>query len=86
MKENVGNWKADLPKPLYLGHRSVGVLAYVLLTGHSPFGGNTKQETFLNISQGHVDFPEELFEGVSETAMDFITRLLIVEPGWERES
>ncbi|KAK8390013.1 hypothetical protein O3P69_012905 [Scylla paramamosain] len=60
---------------------SVGVLAYVLLTGHSPFGGNTKQETFLNISQGHVDFPEELFEGVSGTAMDFITRLLIVEPG-----
>ncbi|XP_045103265.1 death-associated protein kinase related-like [Portunus trituberculatus] len=60
---------------------SVGVLAYVLLTGHSPFGGNTKQETFLNISQGHVDFPEELFEGVSEPAMDFITRLLIVEPG-----
>lgn len=60
---------------------SVGVLAYVLLTGHSPFGGNTKQETFLNISQGQVDFPEELFSGVSSAAIDFITQLLIVDPG-----
>ncbi|KAG0714121.1 Death-associated protein kinase related [Chionoecetes opilio] len=59
---------------------SVGVLAYVLLTGHSPFGGNTKQETFLNISQGQLDFPEDLFEGVSEAALDFITQLLIVDP------
>ncbi|XP_033254987.1 death-associated protein kinase related-like [Drosophila miranda] len=29
---------------------SVGVLTYVLLSGFSPFGGNTKQETFLNIN------------------------------------
>ncbi|ROT82889.1 hypothetical protein C7M84_023937 [Penaeus vannamei] len=59
---------------------SVGVLTYVLLTGHSPFGGDTKQETFLNISQGHVDFPEDLFGDVSEQAKDFISHLLVVEP------
>ncbi|XP_063601836.1 uncharacterized protein LOC134777975 [Penaeus indicus] len=59
---------------------SVGVLTYVLLTGHSPFGGDTKQETFLNISQGHVDFPEDLFEGVSQQGKDFISHLLVVDP------
>lgn len=59
---------------------SVGVLVYVLLTGHSPFGGDTKQETFLNISQGQVDFPEDLFNNVSTQAIDFITHLLIVDP------
>ncbi|CAL4068028.1 unnamed protein product, partial [Meganyctiphanes norvegica] len=59
---------------------SVGVLAYVLLTGHSPFGGDTKQETFLNISQGKLDFEEDLFENVSGEAMDFISRLIVVNP------
>lgn len=59
---------------------SVGVLTYVLLTGHSPFGGDTKQETFLNISQGQVDFPKDLFCDVSDQAIDFITRLLVVDP------
>ncbi|XP_043199815.1 death-associated protein kinase related-like isoform X2 [Amphibalanus amphitrite] len=58
---------------------SVGVLAYVLLSGHSPFGGDTKQETFCNISQGQLDFPEELFGDVSQPALDFISALLIVE-------
>lgn len=58
----------------------MGVLTYVLLTGHSPFGGDSKQETFLNISQGQVDFPKDLFCDVSDQAIDFITRLLIVDP------
>lgn len=51
---------------------SVGVLTYVLLTGCSPFGGDTKQETFLNISKCSLTFPEELFEDVSPVAIDFI--------------
>uniref|UniRef100_A0A1B0CBV1 Protein kinase domain-containing protein n=2 Tax=Lutzomyia longipalpis TaxID=7200 RepID=A0A1B0CBV1_LUTLO len=59
---------------------SVGVLAYVLLTGCSPFGGDTKQETFLNISQCSLTFPEELFEGVSAEAIDFIRSALRIKP------
>jgi serine/threonine protein kinase len=61
--------------------RSLGVTAYVLLTGFSPFGGETDQETFCNISRAEVDFPEELFEDVSEEAQDFIRRLLVRDPG-----
>ncbi|XP_076319759.1 serine/threonine-protein kinase 17B-like isoform X2 [Tachypleus tridentatus] len=59
---------------------SIGVLAYVLLSGHTPFGGETKQETFWNITSRNVEFPEELFGGVSNDAKDFIQRLLITEP------
>jgi len=64
-----------------LFHRSLGVTTYVLLTGFSPFGGETDQETFCNISRAEVDFPEELFEDVSEDAQDFIRHLLVRDPG-----
>uniref|UniRef100_W8AHJ8 non-specific serine/threonine protein kinase n=1 Tax=Ceratitis capitata TaxID=7213 RepID=W8AHJ8_CERCA len=59
---------------------SVGVLAYVLLSGFSPFGGETKQETFLNISQCALTFPDKLFGGVSAVAIDFIRRALRIKP------
>lgn len=62
--------------------RSVGVLAYVLLSGYSPFAGETKQETFCNISQCTLNFPDELFEGVSEAARDFIRTTLQTDPGY----
>ncbi|XP_073970697.1 uncharacterized protein isoform X2 [Rhodnius prolixus] len=60
---------------------SLGVTTYVLLTGFSPFGGETDQETFLNISRAQVDFPDELFEDVSEEAKDFVKKLLVRNPG-----
>ncbi|XP_067641525.1 death-associated protein kinase related isoform X2 [Eurosta solidaginis] len=59
---------------------SVGVLAYVLLSGFSPFGGETKQETFLNISQCALTFPDKLFGGVSAAAIDFMRRALRIKP------
>lgn len=59
---------------------SLGVLAYVLLTGFSPFGGDTDQETLRNISSANLDFPSELFEGVSDEAKDFITDCLQRDP------
>jgi serine/threonine protein kinase len=60
--------------------RSIGVLTYVLLTGCSPFGGETDQETLLNITQAHLDFPEELFAHISRDAQDFIKALLNKSP------
>jgi len=57
------------------------VTAYALLTGFSPFGGDTDQETFCNISNADVDFPDELFEDVSAEAVDFIRKLLVKDPG-----
>ncbi|XP_074658860.1 serine/threonine-protein kinase 17A-like isoform X2 [Tubulanus polymorphus] len=59
---------------------SIGVLAYVMLTGHSPFLGETKQETFLNISQINVEYPDDLFKNISSNARDFIAKLLVKDP------
>ncbi|KAE9540870.1 hypothetical protein AGLY_004115, partial [Aphis glycines] len=59
---------------------SLGVTTYALLTGFSPFGGDTDQETFCNISNADIDFPDELFEDVSEEAIDFMRKLLVKDP------
>ncbi|XP_033863091.1 serine/threonine-protein kinase 17B-like [Acipenser ruthenus] len=56
---------------------SVGVIAYMLVTGESPFAGNDKQETYLNVSQVNVEYCKEAFAGVSELAVDFIRKLLV---------
>ncbi|XP_028290286.1 serine/threonine-protein kinase 17A [Gouania willdenowi] len=55
---------------------SVGVLAYVMLTGISPFLGEDKQETFLNISQLNVSYSEEELQQQDEAALSFIQMLL----------
>ncbi|XP_036859018.1 serine/threonine-protein kinase 17A isoform X1 [Manis javanica] len=59
---------------------SIGVLTYVMLAGISPFLGDSKQETFLNISQMNLSYSEEEFDGVSESAIDFIKTLLVKKP------
>ena len=61
---------------------SLGVLAYVLLTGFSPFGGESDQETLRNIAAASLDFPAELFEGVSDDAKEFIADCLDRNPKW----
>ncbi|KAF7247820.1 Serine/threonine-protein kinase 17A [Varanus komodoensis] len=58
---------------------SIGVLTYVMLTGVSPFLGNDKQETFLNISQMNLNYSED-FDLVSESAVEFIKSLLVKKP------
>lgn len=58
----------------------IGVLAYVLLTGYSPFGSDDKQETFLNISKCHLTFPDDLFDEVSDDAIEFIKSTLRLKP------
>ncbi|XP_062874619.1 serine/threonine kinase 17a like [Trichomycterus rosablanca] len=59
---------------------SIGVLTYVMLTGESPFLGDDKQETFLNISQVNVDYSQNVFHGISSLAVDFIKSLLHKNP------
>uniref|UniRef100_A0A3Q2P913 Serine/threonine kinase 17b (apoptosis-inducing) n=1 Tax=Fundulus heteroclitus TaxID=8078 RepID=A0A3Q2P913_FUNHE len=59
---------------------SVGVIAYMLVTGESPFAGDDKQETYLNVSQVSVDYSRDAFTRVSELAVDFIRKLLVKAP------
>ncbi|XP_074533831.1 death-associated protein kinase 2 isoform X2 [Halichoeres trimaculatus] len=55
---------------------SIGVITYILLSGASPFLGDTKQETLGNISALNYQFDEELFHNTSELAKSFIRQLL----------
>ncbi|XP_009863843.1 PREDICTED: myosin light chain kinase 3-like [Apaloderma vittatum] len=61
---------------------SVGVIAYMLLTGLSPFLGDDDNETLNNILSCSWDFEVEEFRGVSDPAKDFISKLLIKEKSW----
>jgi len=71
---------------------SVGVICYVLLSGLSPFRGDTllshcglqsrklessDVETFANISGIAFDFDDEAFNAISKEAKDFISKLLV---------
>ncbi|CAH2284168.1 myosin light chain kinase family member 4 isoform X1 [Pelobates cultripes] len=61
---------------------SVGVIAYMLLSGLSPFLGEDDNETLNNIVACEYDFEEEEFQKISEAAKDFIIKLLVKEKCW----
>ncbi|KAI4898076.1 hypothetical protein NFI96_018077 [Prochilodus magdalenae] len=58
---------------------SLGVLAYVMLSGASPFLDESSEETCLNICRLDFSFPEDYFRGVSSAARDFVRSLLRAE-------
>lgn len=58
---------------------SVGVITYMLLSGLSPFLGETDAETMNLIVNCSWDFDADTFEGLSEEAKDFVSRLLVKE-------
>ncbi|XP_028407023.1 striated muscle preferentially expressed protein kinase-like [Dendronephthya gigantea] len=59
---------------------ALGVIAYILLSGASPFLGECTQETFTNIIQVDYQFDEEYFSEISDEAKDFIRKLLVKNP------
>ena len=57
---------------------SLGVLAYILISGVSPFLGKTTDETYLNITEGKgVSFAAPVWAGVSHYAKNWIGRLVV---------
>lgn len=60
---------------------SIGVITYILLSGLSPFQGETDAETLSNVLDGAYEFEEHYFSQTSEMAKDFIRQLLVKEPG-----
>lgn len=59
---------------------SVGVICYVLLSGLSPFQGETDIDTMTNVTLGKYNFEDDAFNLVSDTAKDFIRKLLQKDP------
>ncbi|XP_063604789.1 death-associated protein kinase 1-like isoform X2 [Penaeus indicus] len=59
---------------------AIGVITYILLSGASPFLGDSQQETYNNITAVDFAFDDEDFSGTSDLAKDFISQLLIKDP------
>ncbi|XP_064634593.1 myosin light chain kinase, smooth muscle-like isoform X2 [Lineus longissimus] len=59
---------------------SVGVICYVLLSGLSPFMGDSDMETLGNVTACDWSFDFKEFEEISDTAKDFISKLLVADP------
>lgn len=59
---------------------SLGVLAYVMLSGVSPFLDESPEETCINICRLDFCFPDEYFCNVSQVARDFVSSLLQQDP------
>lgn len=56
---------------------SVGVICYVLLSGLSPFMGDSDVDTCANVTRADYDFDDEAFDAVTQSAKDFISSLLV---------
>uniref|UniRef100_A0A914V0F8 Protein kinase domain-containing protein n=1 Tax=Plectus sambesii TaxID=2011161 RepID=A0A914V0F8_9BILA len=56
---------------------TTGVISYVLLSGLSPFLGDTDEETLANVSAADWDFEDPAWDDVSDLAKDFICRLMV---------
>uniref|UniRef100_A0A667WQ32 Myosin, light chain kinase 5 n=1 Tax=Myripristis murdjan TaxID=586833 RepID=A0A667WQ32_9TELE len=55
---------------------SIGVICYILLSGESPFQGNSDDETLALVTAAQWEFDEDSFEEITEQAKDFISSLL----------
>ncbi|KAF5899703.1 myosin light chain kinase, smooth muscle-like, partial [Clarias magur] len=55
---------------------SIGVICYILLSGESPFQGDSDTETLALVTAAQWEFDEESFEDISKQAKDFISSLL----------
>merc|ERR1712000_5931 len=59
---------------------SIGVITYILLCGFPPFYNEHLPVLFEAIMQADYDYPEDYWDEISDTAKNFIDRLLVVDP------
>ncbi|XP_072303404.1 death-associated protein kinase 2 [Eucyclogobius newberryi] len=59
----------------------IGVITYILLSGLSPFQGDTDEETLNNVIDLKYEFEEGPFKSTSDMAKDFIQKLLLPTAG-----
>ncbi|KAJ8414380.1 hypothetical protein AAFF_G00052500 [Aldrovandia affinis] len=70
--EVIGFETVDLATDMW----SIGVICYILLSGESPFQGNSDEETLALVTAAEWEFDEESFEEITDQAKDFISSLL----------
>ncbi|XP_066016290.1 kalirin isoform X11 [Pocillopora verrucosa] len=59
---------------------SIGVITYIILSGVSPFHGESIEETCRNITEVKYEFNPKHFEPISQQGKDFISSLLVKNP------
>merc|ERR1712232_38934 len=59
---------------------SIGVITYILLCGFPPFYNEHLPVLFEAIMKAVYDYPEDYWDEISDTAKNFIDRLLVVDP------
>jgi len=59
---------------------SIGVITYILLCGFPPFYNEHLPVLFESIMKADYDYPEDYWDEISDTAKNFIDRLLVVDP------
>jgi serine/threonine protein kinase len=59
---------------------SIGVVAYVLLCGYPPFNGGSEFLTYDLVKAGEIVFPSPSWDHISEGAVGFVQRLLVLDP------
>ncbi|KAA0705708.1 Myosin light chain kinase, smooth muscle [Triplophysa tibetana] len=64
------------PVGLFTDLWSIGVICYILLSGESPFQGESDTETLSLVTAAQWEFDEESFEEITDLAKDFISSLL----------
>lgn len=55
---------------------SVGVMAYIILSGIPPFNGSSDADIMAAIKKGVFNFNAPVWKNISQLAKDFITSLL----------
>lgn len=59
---------------------SIGVIAYILLCGYPPFYDETDANLFAQIMRGDFEFDSPYWDDISDSAKDFISHLICVDP------
>jgi serine/threonine protein kinase len=59
---------------------SVGIIMYIMLSGNPPFNGKTDDDIYASILRGVINWDLKDWAGISCEAIDFIGRLLEVDP------
>jgi calcium-dependent protein kinase len=58
---------------------SIGVIAYMLLSGTPPFNGRSDREIIESVKSGKFKFPSKYFDQISKAAKDFISNCLTID-------
>lgn len=59
---------------------SCGVILFILLCGYPPFNGNDDKDIMKAVQKGKFSFDDPDWDPISQSAKDFITKLLTFKP------